>query len=303
MTVKAPADRRFRRIQQPRRTQRRGIRPVRWVRGLRRVLLASSLVYASYAGVDLLSRAPIFQIDEVVVRGNERLSAGEITMLLEDLRGESLPRVDLETWRQRLEASTWVATAAIRRILPSTIEVAITERVPMGVGRIEGALYLVDRDGMIIDEFGPHYSDLDLPVIDGLALDSADGSRAVDPGRAGLAARLLDQLRHRGDLARRVSQIDVADRRDAVVILEGDPARVHLGEGRFAERLQSYLELAPTLRARVPQMDYVDLRLDDRVYVRPAATRPRAVSAAPPGGMGQTSRGAAPDAVAPRSEE
>ena len=40
---------------------------------------------------------------------------------------------------------------------------------------------------------------------------------------------------------------------------------------KFLERLQSYLELAPALRERVPEIDYVDLRFGTRVYVRPAA--------------------------------
>ena len=42
------------------------------------------------------------------------------------------------------------------------------------------------------------------------------------------------------------------------------------GNERFVERLQSYYELAPALRERVPDIDYVDLRFDERVYVRPA---------------------------------
>jgi hypothetical protein len=36
------------------------------------------------------------------------------------------------------------------------------------------------------------------------------------------------------------------------------------------ERLQAYFDLAPTLREQVPSIDYVDLRFDERVYVRPA---------------------------------
>jgi cell division septal protein FtsQ len=71
-------------------------------------------------------------------------------------------------------------------------------------------------------------------------------------------------------VARRVSQIDVSDVRDAVVILDGETALLHLGDTQFAERLQSYLDLAPALHARVPNIDYVDLRFDERVYVRPA---------------------------------
>ena len=271
MTIKVPSDRRFRRIQQPKRARRRSSLRSNWMRGLWKVLSTLLLIYVAYVGVQILSRSSIFKINEVVLLGNKRLSSGEIMILLEDLKGESLPFIDLSVWRQRLETSTWLESAVIRRVLPSTVEVTVTERVPMGVGRINGALYLVDRSGTVIDEFGPHYSDLDLPVIDGLVHGSSTEGIAVDILRADLAARLLDQLRYqRSDLEKLVSQIDVSDRDDAVVILEGEQARVHVGSNRFVERLQSFLELVPTLRERVPQMDYVDLRLDGRMYVRPA---------------------------------
>ena len=66
-------------------------------------------------------------------------------------------------------------------------------------------------------------------------------------------------------------KVDVSDAHDALVLLEGDSALLHLGEDRFLERVQSYLELSPALRERVNDIDYVDLRFDSRVYVRPAA--------------------------------
>jgi cell division septal protein FtsQ len=55
------------------------------------------------------------------------------------------------------------------------------------------------------------------------------------------------------------------------VILSGDGAVLQLGEEQFLQRLQSYLELAPTLYSRVSAIDSVDLRFEGRVYVRPAA--------------------------------
>jgi cell division septal protein FtsQ len=66
-----------------------------------------------------------------------------------------------------------------------------------------------------------------------------------------------------------VSQIDVADAHDAVVLLDDDEALLHLGDDKFLERLKSYLEVASALHDRVPDIDYVDLRFEDRVYVRP----------------------------------
>ena len=59
----------------------------------------------------------------------------------------------------------------------------------------------------------------------------------------------------------------MSDPRNAVVIVDQDTARVRLGEEQFVERLQSYLELAPTLRERVPAIDYVDLRFGERWVV------------------------------------
>ena len=45
---------------------------------------------------------------------------------------------------------------------------------------------------------------------------------------------------------------------------------IQLGEDQFLQRLQAYLDLAPALRERVEEIDHVDLRFDDRIYVRPA---------------------------------
>ena len=143
----------------------------------------------------------------------------------------------------------------------------------MGIGRVRDALYLVDQHGAIIDEFGPNYAQFDLPIIDGLAAVKHEDGSLIDEGRAALVTRLLGSLQSRPDIAKRISQIDVTDLRDAVVILKGDTALVRIGDDQFAERLQSYLDLAPALRERVPDIDYVDLRFGERVYVRPAERR------------------------------
>ena len=60
------------------------------------------------------------------------------------------------------------------------------------------------------------------------------------------------------------------------LILNGDAAVIQLGEDHFLQRLQSYLELAPTLHERVADIDYVDVRFDNRIYVRPVPKAPKA---------------------------
>ena len=114
-------------------------------------------------------------------------------------------------------------------------------------------------------------------MIAGRAAAPRDGGPLGDPARAELAARVMASVGTRPEIARQVSQIDVSDPHNAVVILEGDTALLRIGDTEFVERLQQYLDLAPALRERMAGIDYVDLRFDERLYVRPQ--KPAAVVA------------------------
>ena len=272
--VAAPADKRFRRAHvkpgRRRRSWRHALAPV-----LKHLLLACALGYAVYRMSDVAAQAHVLQIDRIAIRGNERLSKGEVMAMLSGMRGESLVWSDLGSWRRRLLGSPWVRDASFRRSLPSTVEVVVTERQPIGVGRINGEMYLIDERGVVIDLYGPQHADLDLPIVDGLSIRSTDDGSMADQSRAELAARVIGSLRARPQIAKRLSQVDVSDLHNAAVILNGDPAVIRLGEDQFLQRLESYLDLADALHERVPDIDYVDLRFDDRIYVRPAGKAAR----------------------------
>jgi cell division protein FtsQ len=290
MPVAAPTDKRFRRAHVSPAGRRKP-----WAYVVRVVVIGAMVSYGLYRTAGLVLSAQALTIAKVSVVGNSRMALGEVLSLTEDLKGTSMVTADLESLRARLRALPWVQDAAVRRVFPGTMLVIISERQPMGIGRVGGQLQLVDQHGVLIGEFGPSYAELDLPVIDGLApLRDAEG--AVDPARAALAGRLLAEVGRRPDLSKRVSQIDVSDPRDVAVILKDDTVLVRLGRERFAERIQSYVELRDALRARVDDIDYVDLRFDGRVYVRPRVARPlvrpvSGVSDVRPARRGRTRRG------------
>ena len=271
MGVKAATEKNFRRARVKPGKRRASKRHVSW-RAARIVATVALVTYATYRACDLVLSAAALRIQHITVKGNARLSEGEVRTLADGIRGTSILTADLAAFRRRLLESPWVADVALRRVLPSTVEVFVSERTPIGLCRIKNQLYLVDRGGTVIDEFGPQYAGFDLPIIDGLVRPPASGQPALDERRADFAARVLEAIAPRTDLARRISQIDVSDLHDAVVLIEGDAALLHLGEDRFLERLQSYIDVASALRDRVHDIDYIDLRFDDRLYVRPIAT-------------------------------
>ncbi len=277
MSVRVPAEKNFRRAKVAPARRRPVRRRPTWA-AIRAIGGVAIVLYAGYRAVDLVVHASVLQVRRIVVGGNVRLSVGEVQALVDGLRGTNILAADLPFYRRRLLESPWVGDVALRRVLPSTVEVLVSERRPIGLCRLGSQIYLVDRHGTVIDEFGPQYAEFDLPIIDGLVNPSSAGGPAIDAARAALAARVIDAVGARKALARRVSQIDVSDPHDAVVMLEQDATLLHVGEERFLERLQSYVDLASTLRERVQDIDYVDLRFDERVYVRPASGQPAAAA-------------------------
>ena len=277
--VAAPADKRFRRSRVSPARKRRWWQPPWWT--IARVGTTCLVaVFALYHTIGFVLASDALTVTRITVQGNQRMSRGEVLGLLDGLSGTSIVLTDLESWRQRLLMSPWVADASIRRMFPGTLAVVIEERQPIGIGRIKGTLYLIDKTGTVIDEFGPNYADLDLPIVDGLS-PKGEEDQSMDQARAALAGRLMSELARRPKLAGQVSQIDVSDSRNAIVLLKGDTALLRVGDERFTERLQSYLDLMPALRERMPDIDYVDLRFDERVYVRPHSARPRTSGASP----------------------
>lgn len=267
MRVSAPADKRFRRSRVAPSRRSRWL-AFSWGKTARAAVVLALVLFGAYRAARLVLTAPALAITTFDISGNARISKGEVVGALEGLRGSNMATVDLEPWRQRLLRSPWVADAVMRRVLPGTVAVVISERRPMGIARVGEGLSLVDDHGEIIDQFGPNYAEIDVPVISGLATAAA-GDETIDHERAVLAVRVLADLQQHPGLATLVSEVDVTDARDAVLLLKSDTALLRIGVERFAERLQSYLDIAPALHERVASIDYVDLRFDERVYVRP----------------------------------
>ena len=264
--VAVSADRRFHRAHvKPGR--RRGVWRTIVVAVVKAAVIVGLLVFIGTKMTTFLSTARVLRINRIEPSGNQRLPADAVRDLLGGLRGENILLADLEQWRSTLLESPWISDASFRRSLPSTIEVTVQERMPIAIDRRSGRLYLVDERGASIDEYGPQYASLDLPIVDGFAGTAA--ARAADEARGAIAARLVMALRQKPPLASRLSQVDVSDVHNVAILLNDDAAQLRLGDDHFLARVESYLSLADALRERVQDIDYVDLRFDGRVYVRP----------------------------------
>ena len=268
MPVSAPpADKRFRRSHlrpTSRRDSWRG-------RSLRLVAIGGGilLLMVIVSGViGYVLGSSTFTVRRIIVSGNQRLSTGEVQALLGHLVGSSMVAADIKGAKYKLQDYSWVDRVEIRRVFPDSVSVTLTEQQAVALAQINDTLFLIDRTANIIDEYGPNYAEFDLPIVNGLT-SGPSRDMLLDEQRAATLGRFLGSLQGRPDLVERVSEIDLRDPQNVVVVLKGDTAAVRLGREKFEERLSSYVELASTLRERVPDIDYVDVRYVPRLVVGP----------------------------------
>ncbi|HVR71157.1 MAG TPA: FtsQ-type POTRA domain-containing protein [Vicinamibacteria bacterium] len=226
-------------------------------------LVAAYLAWSAYASVMASER---LEVDRVEVRGSRFLSEGEVRELLGPAVGENILGLDIESLKERLQASPWVADATVSRTLPDTLRVDIREREPLALAELE-RLYLMDGQGTVIDLYGPRTAGFDLPIVRGLVRASGEERR----DRAEKAGALLRDL---GDLAAEISEVEVEATGDLKVVLRGQGELLRMGPPPFRPRLLTFLGLRAELARRCPDAEYFDLRFNDRIFVKHGTAPP-----------------------------
>jgi len=252
------------------RRQRRLARPLAWgmvalvllgggaflVRTLQPANSVATLRERLTAGTGLLVR-------DIVIEGRLLTPEGMLRAALGVSRGDKLLGFSPEAARARIERLTWVQRATVERRLPGTIVVAITERRPFAVWQTGGRFVLIDRTGQAV-------ADQD-PVKDAAAF--AVLPLVVGPGAPEYAAALLDELAARPELrARVVAAIRVGERRWNLRLSNG--ADVLLPEGAEAAAMTRLMELHTAQALLDRPLQSLDLRLPDRLVVRPLPEPP-----------------------------
>jgi cell division protein FtsQ len=223
----------------------------------------------SHAAVDAAAKAGL-RLDQVVVSGRERTQPDSILAALGIRQGGPILGFDPTRAKQRLEDLTWVKTAVVERSLPGTVRIALTERAPLALWQLDGALSVIDRDGERIDRATPK--------------DHADLPLVVGPGAPEHAAELLALLAREPEMNARVkAAVRVRDRRWNIVLRNGVEVQLPAETPSRAWSRLAQIERKHGVLQRDVRM--IDLRLPDRMVVRMA---PGSKPMSEPPGMGES---------------
>ncbi|MFN0022492.1 MAG: cell division protein FtsQ/DivIB [Parvularculaceae bacterium] len=194
-----------------------------------------------------------FEVRRVLLRGAHQITQEEILAALGTVVGEPMVQVSLREARNRIESLGWVRAAAVTRLMPDTLVVAIREREPAAVWQVNGDLRLIDDSGAVIRAVGAYeYSNLPLIV----------GSGAPDA-----AAALLQALGAHSELQTRTyALIRVSDRRWNLRLRNN--ITIKLPETDIAKAVGDLALLHAAQSTLDQPLEYIDLRDPERMIIR-----------------------------------
>ncbi len=245
---------------------RKFARPVAW--GLAAVLvigLVTVLVRSADPGGTIVSLrermggATAFagmRITDVVVEGRANTPEPMLRAALGVTKGDPILAFSVEQARKRIEELSWVEQATVERRLPNTVVVVLQERRPFAIWQNQGKFVLIDRAGLVVDNQDAK-NFRHLPLI-------------VGAGAPGGAASLLDAIADRPALTGRViAAVRVAERRWNLRMKNG--ADVMLPEGHEVAALDRLIQLHQSQALLDRPLSAIDLRLPDKLIIRPRA--------------------------------
>jgi cell division protein FtsQ len=192
---------------------------------------------------------------EVQVEGRGETAVADILAAVRANRGDPMLAIDIDAVRQRLEDLPWIVSASVERRFPDQLVVSVTEAEPMALWQRNQKLYLVSREGNVIETANlAKYSKL-------LIIVGEDAPRK--------AQALFDILALAPDLRAHVTAAVLVGKRRWNIRLDND-IDVKLPEDAAAAAWQGFADLNRKNDLLSKDITVVDLRQAGRVVVRQA---------------------------------
>ncbi len=204
------------------------------------------------------------KVQSVKVKGNNFVTEDELVPYLQRIEGHNILTLDIKDIANRIKNHPWIKDVSVRRELPDTIHIDISERTPAVYVNDHGSLYLADEEGIIL---GGNTEDLlSLPVVYGVNLSNRGIGNKNPVEGLSVAIEVKRELASIPWIDLSTTGIEVEEREQIVLHLQG--YRIKLGRGGYKEKLQRFYEITKNLKEKGIPYKEVDLRFDNQVIIK-----------------------------------
>lgn len=197
-------------------------------------ILIGTLIYI------LLS--PLFNIKDVTVTGNNKLSKEEIISLSEIRTEENIFKTSKNDIKNRIKTNPYVENVKIRRKLPDKVEIIVVERVATYMLPFANSYVYINNQGYMLEITSQKAN---LPIITGFSTPEEnlhEGERLLseDLVKLGEVLQIIESANANG-IQELITKIDISNRQDYTIMLEKEKKLVHIGDVSNLSTKMSYI--------------------------------------------------------------
>ncbi len=175
--------------------------------------------------------SPLFNIKEINVTGNSKLSKEEIISLSELKTDENTFRVSKKNIKNKVKANAYIENVKIRRKLPDKVEIIVVERVATYMIPFANSYIYINNQGYMLEITSQK---AEMPAIVGISTPEEElheGQRLIseDLVKLGEVLQIMESA-NANELVDLITKIDISNRQDYILTLEKEKKAIHLGD-------------------------------------------------------------------------
>jgi cell division protein FtsQ len=215
--------------------------------------------------------SPRFAVRTVRVEGTVKRNSEQIAASGGLQVGKNIFTIDLESARVRILQDAWIEKATVRRKLPSTITVEVSERDASAAVVVGSELYLCTHDGELFKRVEPG-DPTNLVVISGLTADQVANDRPGSVRRIRTALDLMMDYEQRGPSKRLPpEEINLGEDGTIRIMVGKEAVTLELGHAPYRQKVLRAARVLEEVDRRHAQPSVVFLDNEahpERVVVR-----------------------------------
>ena len=234
--------------------------------GLAKIVLVVACSYGILSSYRFITQSPRFNVNEMNLVGQKRLSNEELNSWIGPIIGENIFQLELDKISQRLVEHAWIQSASARRIFPQGISVELKERTPFAKVQL-GQVYVMDNYGVLL---GTEVGDANkLPTITGIKAQNFKLGSNVANEEIIRGLKMMHSLNQLSMFENnQIDNVHINSRSRITFSTHNQDTKIHMRPEIAAESFQNLVLALDVIEKNEQDLSYIDLSFKNRVIVK-----------------------------------
>jgi cell division protein FtsQ len=217
--------------------------------------------------VTLCLKLAYFNVSSVKVINNNIVTSEEIINLSQVDMGTNIFFIDIKNIRTNVLKNPYILEAEVKRKLPNTIIVSISERQAVFYGKLDDKYLIIDKNGVVLEE-REDISDMKLTKLEGFNFQDAKVGETVPSDNARKISNigLITELIGLNSSGIEIDSVNLYD--DMNIVITCDNILIKLGSNSIKDKLNLALNIIVNNKLQ-NEKGYIDVSFEGNpvVYV------------------------------------